>query len=121
MVDYIIANEDRHFNNFGIIRNSDTLEWVSAAPIFDSGTSLDCGKDFHICKPFKVTHGEQLRLVSSYDWLDLSQLDGIDEEINEFLSDEKIAVFIDEDRQKMLVDFVMARIGRLEEIVRNCR
>lgn len=121
VVDYIIANEDRHFNNFGIIRNSDTLEWVSAAPIFDSGTSLDCGKDFHICKPFKVTHGEQLRLVSSYDWLDLSQLDGIDEEINEFLSDEKIAVFIDEDRQKMLVDFVMARIGRLEEIVRNCR
>ena len=70
---------------------------------------------------FKVTHGEQLRLVSSYDWLDLSRLKGIDEEINEFLSDEKIAVFIDDDRRKMLVHFVMARIGRLEEIVSNCR
>lgn len=121
VVDYIIANEDRHFNNFGIIRNSDTLEWVSAAPIFDSGTSLDCGKDFYICKPFKVTHGEQLRLVSSYDWLDFSRLEGIDEEINEFLSDEKLAAFIDEDRRKKLVDFVVERIGRLEEIAMNCK
>jgi hypothetical protein len=25
-VDFIIANEDRHFNNFGAVRNADTLE-----------------------------------------------------------------------------------------------
>ena len=40
VIDYIVANEDRHFNNFGVIRNAETLEWLSAAPIFDSGTSL---------------------------------------------------------------------------------
>ena len=40
VIDYIVANEDRHFNNFGVIRNAETLEWRSAAPIFDSGTSL---------------------------------------------------------------------------------
>ena len=32
-VDYIIANEDRHYNNFGFIRNADTLEWLGLAPV----------------------------------------------------------------------------------------
>lgn len=34
VLDYIIANEDRHFNNFGLLRNAETLEWSGAAPIF---------------------------------------------------------------------------------------
>jgi len=40
VLDYIIANEDRHYNNFGFIRNAESLEWVGLAPIYDSGTSL---------------------------------------------------------------------------------
>lgn len=40
MSDFLITNTDRHFNNFGIIRRSDNLDWVSPAPIFDSGNSL---------------------------------------------------------------------------------
>ncbi len=39
-LDFIIANTDRHFNNFGFLRNPDTLEWLGLAPIYDSGTSL---------------------------------------------------------------------------------
>jgi hypothetical protein len=31
---------DRHFNNFGILRDSDTLQWVSVAPVYDNGNSL---------------------------------------------------------------------------------
>ena len=27
VLDYLIANEDRHFNNFGLLRDPDTLEW----------------------------------------------------------------------------------------------
>ena len=40
VLDYIIANEDRHLNNFGLLRNSETLEWLGFAPIYDSGSSL---------------------------------------------------------------------------------
>lgn len=40
MTDFIISNSDRHLNNFGIIRNSKTLQWVGYAPIFDSGNSM---------------------------------------------------------------------------------
>ncbi len=39
-VDCIIANSDRHFNNFGFVRDADSLEWQGLAPVFDSGTSL---------------------------------------------------------------------------------
>ena len=40
VLDYLIANEDRHFNNFGLLRSPDTLEWLGPAPIYDSGSSL---------------------------------------------------------------------------------
>ncbi|MGN0099198.1 MAG: excisionase [Candidatus Methanomethylophilaceae archaeon] len=42
IVDYLICNYDRHYNNFGIIRDPETLEWMGPAPIFDSGASLGC-------------------------------------------------------------------------------
>lgn len=40
MTDFIITNQDRHLNNFGIIRDSNNLEWLRMAPLFDSGNSL---------------------------------------------------------------------------------
>lgn len=40
VLDYLIVNEDRHQNNFGVVRNAETLEYLGAAPIYDSGTSL---------------------------------------------------------------------------------
>ena len=42
VLDFIIANTDRHLNNFGFLRNPDTLEWLGLAPVYDSGTSLFC-------------------------------------------------------------------------------
>mgnify|MGYP003275770131 CR=1 FL=1 len=32
VLDYIIANADRHLGNFGVIRNIETLEWEKIAP-----------------------------------------------------------------------------------------
>ena len=40
MTDFIITNTDRHLNNFGILRDSKTLKFLSYAPIFDSGNSM---------------------------------------------------------------------------------
>ena len=42
IVDYLMMNIDRHRNNFGIIRNVETLQWKCVAPLFDTGTSLNC-------------------------------------------------------------------------------
>lgn len=40
--DAIIMNEDRHFGNFGVLRDNHTGEITAPAPVFDNGTSLLC-------------------------------------------------------------------------------
>lgn len=39
MVDYLITNRDRHQGNIGFLRDADTLQFLSPAPIFDNGSS----------------------------------------------------------------------------------
>lgn len=123
VLDYIIANEDRHFNNFGLLRDANTLEWIGAAPIFDSGTSLWYNKSASrfissdiICKPFKKTHGEQLRLVSSFDWLDISKLNGIEDEILNVLCEDKAVRYVEAERTKAIAAEVRKRIDTLDII-----
>ncbi len=40
--DALIYNEDRHFGNFGVLRDNYTGKIVAPAPIFDNGLSLFC-------------------------------------------------------------------------------
>lgn len=40
--DALIYNEDRHFGNFGVLRDDHTGKIVAPAPIFDNGLSLFC-------------------------------------------------------------------------------
>lgn len=123
VLDYIIANEDRHFNNFGLLRDPETLEWLSAAPIYDSGTSLWYDTPTKAIphsdvesKPFKRKHGEQLKLVSSFEWLDFSKLDGIENDIMNIFADEKTDQYIDDERAKTIASQVRTHIDILERI-----
>lgn len=125
--DYIIANEDRHFNNFGLIRNAETLEWIGMAPIYDSGSSLGYDKlpgqmksekDVG-CKPFKNHHIEQLQLVQSFGWLDLSKLDDVETIINETLKLDTDENYIDEYRIRAVSNSVRRRIQNLEQIIKE--
>lgn len=96
VLDYLIVNTDRHRNNFGIIRNPDTLEWIGAAPLFDNGTSLmhnilteDISPNMiGGCKPFGRTFEEQIDMVSSFDWVDTDALETIPAVVREVLSPE---------------------------------
>ena len=40
--DALIYNEDRHFGNFGVLRDNHTGEITAPAPVFDNGLSLLC-------------------------------------------------------------------------------
>ena len=122
VLDYLIVNEDRHQNNFGVVRNAETLEYLGAAPIYDSGTSLWFDKPTGMvgsgrvaCKPFKDRHEEQIKLVSSFDWLDLSRLDSIEEEWMELT---KGSLFLDEARRIAVARALRGRIETLKEISR---
>lgn len=46
LTDFLITNTDRHWGNFGILRDPDTLHFLSLAPIFDSGTSMVCNDPY---------------------------------------------------------------------------
>lgn len=94
--DFILANADRHWRNFGVIRNVETLEYTRIAPIFDNGNSLWCTipvlelETFYRLKPFGsrgMLPEQQLDLLSSFDWLDCSKLEGFTEEVKDLLKD----------------------------------
>ena len=92
--DAILANSDRHWRNFGIIRNVDTLE-VKPAPLFDSGNCLwynvpiatiAAGEFGFAAKPFGPDPAAHLALADSLDWFNASRLDGFVDEAIEILS-----------------------------------
>ncbi|MBU9737052.1 excisionase [Diplocloster agilis] len=126
VLDYLIVNEDRHQNNFGAVRNARTLEWIGCAPIYDSGTSLWFDKPPAMIsagakapsKPFKTTHDEQIKLVSSFEWLDLTGLAGIEEELRELV---KGSLFIDTARADALCAALRGRVERLSQVVDSRR
>ena len=119
VLDYLIANEDRHQNNFGLLRSADTLEWSGAAPIFDSGSSLGYDKltpqilsaRAIECKPFKKTHHEQLKLVTSFDWIDFGKLNGIEQDIRDIL--DQAGEYMDENRKTAIISAFSSRLGQL--------
>lgn len=120
VVDYIIANEDRHLNNFGLVRNATTLEWVGVAPVFDSGSSLGydkmpaqilSGKGVE-CKPFKKKHEEQILLVSSFDWIDFEALKNIEKDIRNVFSE--AGIYAEKNRIEAIIKSVKKRIANLE-------
>lgn len=125
VLDYLIANEDRHLNNFGLLRNAETLEWIGMAPIFDSGSSLGYdkmaaqirgGRDI-ICKPFKKHHQEQIKLVRSFDWIDFDALADTGDFIRSTLSSDQAREYIGEDRFEAIADTTSNRILSLREMM----
>lgn len=101
-LDFIVANEDRHFYNFGFVRDAESLEWKGFSPVFDSGSSLwfrysSCFSDVP-SKPFARTHEKQLRCVSDLEWFDISSVYGLREECISVVGrcDERFLMIVDE-------------------------
>ena len=119
-LDYLIANEDRHYTNFGFVRNAETLGWIGVAPIFDSGTSLwhnalSIGEP-RKCQPFAKTHEEQINLVSDFNWFDAGALKGLEQEVSEIFSKSRI---VDESRAKAIAEAVLNRADAIEKLTKS--
>ncbi|MBR5163920.1 MAG: HipA domain-containing protein, partial [Schwartzia sp.] len=70
--DYLIQNGDRHFGNFGFIRDVNTLKYLGVAPLFDHGNSLwyksltpDMVFRNQEAKPFRDKQDEQIKLIKA--------------------------------------------------------
>lgn len=99
LLDFIIANEDRHSFNVSFLRKAETLEWIGVAPVYDSGKSMFLNKlDFEInmtssyripAKPFASTQIEQFNLLPMeklYGKINFNALNGIENWYEKFLS-----------------------------------
>ena len=117
--DFILANKDRHFNNFGAIRNVETLEFESIAPIFDNGCSLWFDEndiyvgEFFLTKPFEEYEKTQVNLVKNISWLDISKLDGFVDEVKNILSSNKL---LSDERINKIVEQIRSRIEYINQL-----
>jgi hypothetical protein len=122
VVDYLIANTDRHFSNFGALRDSESLEYLRPAPLFDSGTSLWHDRnirDIHADSPadphcFEKTHEGQMHLVKDFSWYNPQKLEGIGEEFLYILKDNR---HFDRDRKKKLAESLTKRAVMLDRVI----
>lgn len=98
LLDYIMANIDRHSFNISFIRDSNTLQWKGVAPVYDTGKSMFINHlDFEMemegsnqieAKPFFGTQAEQIRnlpIQKTFSMIDLNKLDDIDQWYTDFL------------------------------------
>ena len=125
LVDYLMRNIDRHYNNFGLIRDVETLR-VRPAPLFDTGASLWCGelaidnRDYK-AKPFYATYKtptarRQLRLISDWTRYDLGKLDGWEEQVGHRLS---VTGLVPETRITAIATMLSARIREVRSLAES--
>ena len=120
--DYIIANKDRHFNNFGVIRDVNTLKFIGVAPIFDNGCSLWYDEndmyvgEFFLTKPFEEYEKTQLSLVKKLEWLDISKLEDFPNEVKTILSMDKL---LSKERINKIVGQIKLRIEFVKELKKS--
>lgn len=128
ILDFLIMNEDRHLNNFGIIRDINTLKWIDVAPIFDNGQSLNIeyydeeelhvsgeGKLFYEVKPFE----EIITIVKNIKRIDLSKLDGIVEWFDLLLHKYQYLTNFSDSRINKLCILLNRQINRLKKLQSN--
>ncbi len=124
ILDYIMLNEDRHLNNFGIIRDVQTLNWISTAPIFDTGESLNI-IDYSDEEVIINGDGRFFYNVSNFDNIldnikdlkkyDLNKLDGICEEFDELLHKYQHITKMTDRRINKICTLLFSRINKLKK------
>ena len=71
------------------------------------------------CKPFKRRHEEQLKLVTSFDWIDFSKLSDAGDMVREVFSDPQAKELISENRKEAIAQMVERHIESLQTIAES--
>lgn len=125
ILDFLIMNEDRHLNNFGIIRDVNTLEWVDVAPIFDNGQSLNIDyydeEELHIFGEGRLFYEVKLfddiiKIVKDIKRLNLTMLDGLVEWFDDLLHKYRSYTGFSDIRINRLCILLNRQINKLKEL-----
>lgn len=128
ILDFLIMNEDRHLNNFGIIRDVNTLKWISTAPIFDNGQSLRIeyydeeelhisgeGRLFYEVLPFD----EIIKVVKDLKRIDINALDGLVEWFDDLLHKYQHITKFSDTRINRLCIILNRQVNKLRRLIEN--
>lgn len=126
ILDFLIMNEDRHLNNFGTIRDVNTLKWLDVAPIFDNGMALNIPyydeeemvasgnrRLFYEIKPFD----EIIKVVRNLKRIDISKLDDIPEYFDNLLHEYQRVTHISDKRIYRLCALLQRQINKLKKLI----
>jgi len=128
ILDYLMLNNDRHLNNFGVIRDVNTLEWLDVAPIFDTGNSLNLldytddeiiiegnGRFFYNVDSFDNI----IKKISDLKRIDVSKLEGVVEEFDELLHKYQDITKMSERRIHRLCVILNRQINKLKALTKQ--
>lgn len=128
ILDFLIMNEDRHLNNFGIIRDVNTLKWLSVAPIFDNGMALNVpyyseeetiiageGRLFYEVKTFD----EIIKVVKDIKRIDISKLEDLPEWFDNLLHKYKDITKMSDKRIQLLCILLNRQINKLKDLIES--
>lgn len=128
-IDFIMANTDRHYRNFGLIRNTDTLKWIGLAPVFDTERSMFLTRpmpkqDYEAinieAKPFKDNQAEQFNLLKREYFNNISLENAVDV-IPLYSSILKLNEYITPDRRNALCKTLESRITQAINLIKENR
>lgn len=128
ILDFLIMNEDRHLNNFGIIRDVNTLEWLDVAPIFDNGQSLNIEyydeKELHISGEGRffyqvLSFDEIIHIVKNIKRIDISKLDDLPEWFDNLLHKYQYITHYSDNRINRLCILLNRQINKLKDMINN--
>jgi hypothetical protein len=84
LIDFIFSNRDRHLTNISVLRDAESLKFISMAPIYDSGKSMMVERDIvpitdkfvlsQQAQGFKESELELLKYVQNRKLIDVSLL-----------------------------------------------
>lgn len=126
ILDFLIMNEDRHLNNFGIIRDVNTLKWLSVAPIFDNGMALNVpyyseeeaiisgeGRLFYEIKSFDNI----IKIVKDIKRIDISKLENLPKWFDNLLHEYQSITKISNKKINLLCVLLNRQINKLKDLI----
>lgn len=123
LIDFIFSNRDRHLTNISVLRDAQSLKFISMAPIYDNGKSMLVGRDIvpvtdkfvlsQDAQGFKESELELLKYVHKRNAIDIDKLPS-EERIREMYSRDS---HISEERVDFICDMYRRKVDMYDKYV----
>ena len=121
VLDYLLLNPDRSFDNMAIIRDSETLTFKNLAPIYDCGAAFNYfgnqieNDDTDYSLPFLKRHSRQIELVDDFSFVDFEALDEAVKTVDALISYSALSSM----QKEKIIKTLIKRIDSLKNIILN--